>query len=112
MECNSVVPNDINYLLTLPGVGRKTTNVVLANLYNVPSFAVDTHVIRVSKLLGLVNDKDSVIDIERKLNATFEIDTWNRVNDQLILFGRYICKSKKPICVKCQFNGFCIKTKK
>lgn len=110
-DCNGIVPNDRNYLETLPGVGRKTTNVVLANLYNVPSFAVDTHVSRISKIFGIAKETDDVLKIEKKLCKYFNKDTWNKVNDQMILFGRYICKSRGPKCSECPFEGFCNKTK-
>ena len=109
---NGSVPNDRKYLESLPGVGRKTANVVLAKLYDVPSFAVDTHVIRVSNILGLANSKDDVLKIEKKLNKFFDKEEWNKVNDQMILFGRYICKSRKPDCDNCLFNHKCNKTKK
>ena len=109
-NCNGKVPNNKSFLIKLPGVGRKTINVVLANLYNVPGFAVDTHVIRISKILGLADYGDDVITIEKKLNRIFPKDKWNRVNNQLILFGRYICKAKKPLCNSCSFNKECKKT--
>lgn len=110
-DYNGVVPNDRLYLESLPGVGRKTANVVLANLYNVPSFAVDTHVSRVSKIFGIVKETDDVLKIEENLCKYFDKSTWNVVNDQMILFGRYICKSRVPKCNDCPFKGFCNKTK-
>ena len=100
-EKGGVVPNDFDYLVTLPGVGRKTSNVVLSELFNVPTIAVDTHVERVSKRLGLVREKDDVIKIEKKLMKTIPKEKWNRVNHQLVLFGRYHCKSINPYCNNC-----------
>lgn len=101
------VPNDRKYLEKLPGVGRKTASVVLAHLFDEPSFAVDTHVYRVSKRLGIRKDKDDLIVCEKKLKKYFDKDKWNRVNSQLVLFGRYICKSQKPDCKDCKFSNFC-----
>lgn len=101
------VPNSYDYLIRLDGVGRKTINVVLSNLYNVPSIAVDTHVERVSKRLGLANNKDSVLDIENKLMSIFPKDKWIRVHKQMVLFGRYKCKSIKPECEGCPFIDMC-----
>lgn len=106
-ECNGIVPNDRNYLESLPGVGRKTTNVVISNLFNEPAIAVDTHVERVSKRLGLANIDDDVFAIEEKLMKFFPKEKWSRVHHQLVLFGRYTCKSIKPECQKCPFNSTC-----
>ena len=106
------VPNDREFLESIPGVGRKTTNVVLANLYNIPNFAVDTHVMRIANILGIAKKNDNVLTIEKKLNKYFDKDCWNRINDQMILFGRYTCKAKKPNCLECPFNGKCKNTKK
>ena len=97
------VPNDRKYLESLPGVGRKTCNVVLSNIYNVPAIAVDTHVARVSKRLELTKSID-VLEIERDLMKFFPENKWSRVHHQLVLFGRYTCKSKNPLCDKCPFK--------
>lgn len=102
-EKEGIVPNDREFLESLPGVGRKVCNVVLSNLFDVPAFAVDTHVGRVSNRLELVNTKD-VGEIERELMAFFPEESWNRLHHQFVLFGRYICKSKNPDCFKCPFN--------
>ena len=91
-ECNGIVPNDRDYLESLPGVGRKTTNVVISNLFNEPAIAVDTHVDRVSKRLGLASPYDDVLIVEQKLMKRFPKDKWSRLHHQLVLFGRYICK--------------------
>lgn len=96
------VPNNREFLESLPGVGRKTCNVVLSNIYNVPAIAVDTHVKRVANRLGIV-DSDDVLEIENKLMKFFPKDKWSRIHHQLVLFGRYICKSKNPDCDKCPF---------
>ena len=104
---NGVVPNDRAYLESLPGVGRKTCNVVLSNLFDVPAIAVDTHVERVSKRLGLVRKLDNVLTVEKKLMKIIPKDLWSRSHHQLVLFGRYICKAKKPECEKCLFYDEC-----
>lgn len=104
---NGVVPNDRKYLESLPGVGRKTCNVVLSNIYNIPAIAVDTHVSRVSKRLSLVKKDDEVDIIEKKLMRKFPKDKWSKLHHQLVLFGRYICKAKKPECSSCLFKDNC-----
>ena len=101
------VPNDREYLESLSGVGRKTVNVVLSNIYNEPLIAVDTHVDRVSKRLGLANDKDNVLQVENKLMKKIPKNLWSRTHHQLVLFGRYICKSKKPNCDECLLTSYC-----
>ena len=85
---NSKIPNTIEELVKLPGIGRKCASVILAEIYDIPAFAVDTHVIRISNRLGLVNTKDPV-KIEKELKKIFEKNTWNKRNKQLVLFGRY-----------------------
>jgi len=107
---NGVVPNDRTYLENLPGVGRKTTNVVLANLYNENCIAVDTHVSRVSKRLGIANTTDDVLNIEQKLNVFFPKNKLNRLHHQLVLFGRYYCKAKSPLCENCKLKNMCKKS--
>lgn len=101
------VPNDREVLESMSGVGRKTTNVVLSVLYNEPLIAVDTHVDRVSKRLGLAKENDTVIDVENKLKKAFPKNTWTRLHQQLVLFGRYTCKSKNPECNNCPFKDIC-----
>lgn len=108
---NKVVVNDRTYLESLPGVGRKTVNVVLSNLYNEPLIAVDTHVSRVSKRLGIAKDKDDVLIVEKKLNKYFPKDKLNRLHHQLVLFGRYYCKAQKPMCDNCKIKDICKKNK-
>lgn len=102
-----MVPNDREYLESLPGVGHKTCNVVLSNLYNVPAIAVDTHVSRVSKRLGFAKETDDVVKIEKKLMKIFPKDKWSRLHHQLVLFGRYNCKSQKPDCIHCKLKNSC-----
>ena len=104
---DGIVPNDRKVLESMPGVGRKTANVVLSNLFDVPCIAVDTHVSRVSKRLGLVKDVDTVEEIEDKLKRKFSRENWTQRHHQMVLFGRYNCKAKKPECLKCKLNGVC-----
>ena len=103
------VPNDRNFLESLPGVGRKTASVVLSHLFNEPSFAVDTHVYRVSKRFGITKEKDDVLITEKKLKKFFDKEEWNRVNSQLVLFGRYNCTSRNPNCGNCKLKDICKK---
>ncbi len=105
------VPNDPNYLLTLPGVGNKTKNCVLAELFNEPLLAVDTHVQRISKRLGLVKENDSVIVIENKLVKLIPSNRLIKTNHQLIEFGRNICKASHPLCEICKLKQYCKKYK-
>ena len=106
-DYDGIVPNNREYLESLSGVGRKTTNVVLSNLFNVPCIAVDTHVARVSVRLGIASSKDSVLTIEKKLNDTFDLNTLGKLHHQLVLFGRYYCKAKKPLCSNCKLKDIC-----
>ena len=101
------VPNNRKYLESLPGVGRKTCNVVLSNIYDVPAIAVDTHVSRVSKRLHLAKMDDEVDVIEKKLMRKFPKEKWSRMHHQLVLFGRYICKAKSPNCAECHLSEYC-----
>lgn len=101
------VINDRNILESLPGVGRKTCNVVLNNCFNVPTFAVDTHVSRVSKRLGIANINDDPKMIEEKLMNYFPIEYWGKLHHQFIFFGRYKCKSLNPNCNDCPFKKMC-----
>lgn len=107
-----IVPNNRSYLESLPGVGRKTTNVVLSILYNAPCIAVDTHVERVSKRLGLAKEKDTVLEVERKLTRKLPKDKLNKLHHQILLFGRYYCKSRNPECETCPFTEMCKHYKK
>lgn len=102
------VPKTREELQTLSGIGRKSASVILAELYDVPSMPVDTHVERVSKRLGLARSSDNVLKVEKKLCKKFEKEKWNRLHKQLVLFGRYHCTSKKPKCSVCPFRDVCI----
>lgn len=104
---NGVVPNDRDYLESLPGVGRKTCNVVLSNLFDVPAIAVDTHVERVSKRLKIARKSDSPLQVEKKLMKVIPKELWSRTHHQMVLFGRYICKAKNPLCNECKLCNDC-----
>ena len=108
-EKNDIVPNDREFLESLPGVGRKTTNVVLSNIYNVPCIAVDTHVHRVSIRLGIAKKNDDVYTTEKKLSKKFKDYDLCRLHHQLILFGRYYCKAINPNCENCKLKNICKK---
>ena len=102
------VPKTYEELEILPGIGRKSANVIRSEIYKIPSFAVDTHVIRVTNRLGLVKTKDPVI-IEKELEKIFKKRDWIRKHQQLVLFGRYYCKAKNPDCKNCKLLNICLK---
>lgn len=108
-EYNGQVPNNREFLESLPGVGRKTANVVLGNIYNEPTFAVDTHVERVSKRLGLAASNDDVLTVENKLMQIFPKEKWIYLHHQLLLFGRHTCLSRNPLCQSCKMKKYCKK---
>ncbi len=103
----SYVPNDRKYLESLPGVGRKTVNVFISNIYDEPAIAVDTHVERVSKRLRLAYSNDDVLTIEKKLMRKVPRERWSKTHHQLVLFGRYKCKAIKPECDGCKLQDMC-----
>jgi len=107
-EFNGVIPDNIDDLMKLPGVGRKTANVIMSVLYNKPAMPVDTHVARVSKRIGLVGIKDNIRTIEKKLQRLLPEELLNKTHHWLVLHGRYICKSRKPNCINCKINQICV----
>lgn len=108
---NGIIPDDINTLMKMDGVGRKTANLVLSTLYNKPYIAVDTHVERVCKRLNLVSKDANVLEVEQELYNIIPKDRLNKTHHQLVLFGRYYCKSIKPKCDTCKLKEICIKEK-
>ena len=104
---DGIVPNDRTSLEALPGVGRKTANVVLSNAFDIPALAVDTHVERVSKRLRLARKNDSVLVVEQKLMKKFPKKNWTKLHHQLIFFGRYHCTAKQPKCNDCPLFDMC-----
>ena len=101
------VPNNPEALLAMPGVGNKTKNCVLAELYNEPLLAIDTHMQRVGKRLGIANENDSVEKIEQKYMAILPKERVVKTNHQIIWFGRYFCKALSPDCANCKLKEFC-----
>ena len=106
-DYNGKVPNSREILETFPGVGPKTCSVVLKNIYNVPAIPVDTHVERVCKRLGIVFNNATPRDVEEILKNGIPVDKWNRVSEQILLFGRYYCRAINPKCDNCLFKDFC-----
>lgn len=100
------VPTDIDDLVKLRGVGRKTASVVLAEVWNVPAIAVDTHVKRVAGRLGLTSETDPV-KIETDLKALYPTDTWSGLSMRFIQFGRDICDARRPDCGACELFQLC-----
>ena len=101
------VPNNPEALLAMPGVGNKTKNCVLGELYNEPLLAVDTHMQRVAKRLGIASEKDSVETIEQKYMSIIPKERAVKTNHQIIWFGRYFCKALSPECANCKLKEFC-----
>lgn len=101
------VPQTREDLMGLPGVGRKTANVVLSVAFNIPAIAVDTHVERVSKRLGLCRWKDSVLEVEKTLMKRIPKEEWSITHHRLIFFGRYHCKAQNPQCEQCPLLHLC-----
>jgi endonuclease III len=106
------VPEERDKLMQLAGVGRKTANVVASVAFNEPAIAVDTHVERVSKRLGLCRWKDSVLEVEKTLMKKIPKEEWSDTHHRMIFFGRYHCKSQKPKCVECPLLELCREGKK
>ncbi|MFA5692957.1 MAG: endonuclease III [Acholeplasmataceae bacterium] len=104
---NGLVPNKREDLESLPGVGRKTANVLLSNAFNIPAFAVDTHVMRVSKRFKIALEKDTPLQVEKKLMKLFPKDKWQKLHHQLILFGRYYCTARNPKCDQIKISYMC-----
>ena len=103
---NGMVPKTREDLEKLPGVGRKTANVVLNVAFGIPTIAVDTHVFRVSNRTGLATGKNP-LEVEKKLDKVVPENFKQQAHNLLILHGRYICKSRKPNCVNCKVNDLC-----
>lgn len=101
------VPRDRDELVKLPGVGRKTANVVVSVAFGVPAIAVDTHVERVSKRLGICRWKDSVLEVEKTLMRKVPKEDWSVTHHRLIFFGRYHCKAQSPRCAECPLLSLC-----
>ncbi len=105
-DYNGIVPREREKLMQLPGVGRKTANVVLANAFGIPALAVDTHVGRVANRLKLAQGKKPQ-DVEEQLMTLIPQNKWNELHHWLIWHGRKICKAQKPLCAECPLNKLC-----
>ena len=108
-NCDGKVPIEREKLESIPGVGRKTANLILSELFNYPAIVVDTHVSRVSKRLGIADVNDDVSVIEKKLMDSYDKSLWCRLHLQLVLFGRYHCKAIRPECDHCKLKDICKK---
>ena len=107
-EFNSEVPADVKQLQKMPGVGRKTANVIASVIFNQPALAVDTHVFRVSKRLGLVTQNASTpLEVEKQLVKHIPAELIPKAHHWLILHGRYVCVARKPKCPECPLTYFC-----
>ena len=105
-EYGGQVPNEMDKLTALPGVGRKTANVVLSNAFGIPAFAVDTHVFRVSNRLGLCN-ADTPEKTEAQMTKLIPKEKWGKAHHWLIWHGRRVCKAQKPMCSECMMREWC-----
>ncbi|MEK5267771.1 endonuclease III [Weizmannia sp. FSL W8-0401] len=111
-EYGREVPQTREELMKLPGVGRKTANVVLSVAFGIPAIAVDTHVERVSKRLGFCRYKDSVLEVEQTLMKKVPKEEWSITHHRMIFFGRYHCKAQRPQCEICPLLDLCREGKK
>ncbi len=106
-DFNGVVPNTLETLTTLPGVGRKSANVILSVIFDKPAMAVDTHVFRVANRLGIVKNATTPLEVEKQLVQHFPERLLPRAHHWLILHGRYVCLSRKPKCEECGIAEVC-----
>ncbi|UWI83055.1 endonuclease III [Wolbachia endosymbiont of Howardula sp.] len=107
-QYNSIIPNDFDQLISLPGVGRKSANVFLNSAFNMLTIAVDTHVLRVSHRLGLVRETRNKLYIEQYLLKVIPVQYLLNAHNWLVLHGRYICKARHPLCTQCIIRDVCI----
>ena len=106
-DYQSQVPSKMEDLLKLPGVGRKTANVVSSIVFDIPALAVDTHVFRVSNRLGLTDDSKTPLETEKELTKYIPKRLWSKAHHWLILHGRYVCIARKPRCENCGLRDYC-----
>ena len=106
-DFNCYVPSKMEDMLKLPGVGRKTANVISSIAFNIPAIAVDTHVFRVSNRLGLTDNSKSPLETEKELTKYIPKKLWSIAHHWLILHGRYVCLARKPLCGKCEISKYC-----
>lgn len=107
-DCNGNVPNDVEYLQSLPGIGRKNAAVIQSMHFNTPSIAVDTHVIRICNRLGISKDRNPV-KVEEDMKNYFDRSCWSRIHQQFMYFGQDICRARNPKCDQCPLANACVK---
>jgi len=101
------VPSKMEDLLKLPGVGRKTANVISSIIFDIPALAVDTHVFRVSNRIGLTDNSKTPLETEKELTKYIPKQLWSKAHHWLILHGRYVCIARKPLCENCGLKAYC-----
>lgn len=106
-EYNGVIPTTIKDLVKIPGVGRKTANVIASVIYDIPALAVDTHVFRVANRIGLTNNSKTPLETEQELTKYIPKHLWSKAHHWLILHGRYVCQARKPHCEACGIQAYC-----
>jgi endonuclease-3 len=106
-EYDGKVPSSIDELMRLPGVGKKTANVIASIIFNIPALAVDTHVFRVANRIGLTNNSKTPLETEKELTKHIPKRLWSIAHHWLILHGRYVCIARKPQCEACGMRGYC-----
>ncbi len=106
-DFDGIVPDDIKELQKLPGVGRKTANVIASVVFDKPAMAVDTHVFRVAERIGLTTNSKTPLETEKRLVANIPEELIPLAHHWLILHGRYVCKARKPMCSECGLTSFC-----
>lgn len=108
-QYNGVLPMDKDELQKLPGVGNKSAGVIRAEVFKIPDLPVDTHILRISKRFGLVNQDADPYETEQKLKKLIDESRWIKTHHQLIHFGRYLCTARKPACESCKLAHICKK---
>ena len=108
-NCGGILPSNKDELQKMPGIGNKTAGVIRAEIFKIPDLPVDTHILRISKRLGLTGEKDDAYQTEMKLKKLFPKERWILTHHQLIHFGRYLCTARSPQCERCKLTGICNK---
>ena len=108
LEFGGVIPDDVNELQKLPGVGRKTANVIATVIFNKSAMPVDTHVFRVSNRIGLTNNSKTPLETEKELTKNIPEELLGKAHHWLVLHGRYVCIARKPRCLECGLNFVCL----
>ena len=108
-NCGGVLPSDKDELQKMPGIGNKTAGVIRAEIFKIPDLPVDTHILRITKRLGLTDQKDDAYQTELKLKKLFPKERWILTHHQLIHFGRYFCTARNPQCQNCKLCSICSK---